>query len=134
MNSKTGLAAVVMSVSMSLMASLPDPIAWWKMDALENGKIADLSGNGRDLTVASDCSISGREFVRGVQTEMQALYLPATSNSWATFSCPALTSRTLSMWVWRGMVSTRQWKLGLTCFSIIGDLYVEYNNNFSLCR
>ena len=101
MNSKTGLAAVVMSVSMSLMASLPDPIAWWKMDALENGKIADSSGNGRDLTVASDCSISGREFVRGVQTEMQALYLPANSNSWATFSCPALTSRTLSMWVWR---------------------------------
>ena len=39
-----------------------------------------------------------------------------------------------SVWAWRGVASSKQWKLGLTYFSIIGDLHVEYNNNFSLCR
>ena len=99
MSSKTRLAAVVMSVSMSLMATLPDPIGWWKMDAAENGVVADLSGNGRNLTLGADIILSN--VVYGITKKVPTLYFQGTTDSYASFSCPALTDRTFSIWFWR---------------------------------
>ncbi len=76
-----------------------NPIAWWKMDKIENGKVADASGNGRDLTVGADCFISNS--VHLLESEFSTLYYPGTTGSWASFSCPALTNRTIVFWLYR---------------------------------
>ena len=76
-----------------------DPIAWWQMDKIENGKVADASGNGRDLTVGADCFISNT--VHLLDSTFSTLYYPGTTGSWASCSCPALTNRTLVLWLYR---------------------------------
>jgi len=72
--------------------------AWYKMDevALVNGvrKIADASGNGRDLTLGSGCSLTNGVAGPG-------LCFDGTANAWATFSTPALGNRTVSLLFWR---------------------------------
>ena len=61
------------------------------------GKVSDLSGNGRTLTVGAGCSLTEGPFGKG------ALYFNGTDGkdigSFATFSCPALESRTISFWL-----------------------------------
>lgn len=60
------------------------------------GKVSDLSGNGRTLTVGAGCSLTEGPFGKG------ALYFdgtPGSGGSFATFSCPALESRTISFWL-----------------------------------
>jgi len=76
-----------------------DPIAWWKMDKIENNKVADASGNGRDLTVGADCFISNTVHLAG--PKFSTLYYPGTTGSWASCSCPALTNRTIVLWLYR---------------------------------
>ncbi|MBR0504627.1 MAG: hypothetical protein IJJ84_04415 [Kiritimatiellae bacterium] len=73
---------------------LPAPIIWWDMEAVSNGKIADKSGNGRDLTLGAGASLTnGCGGATGY-----ALFFAGQKNTWATFPCPALGSRTISFW------------------------------------
>ncbi len=76
-------------------AALPEPLIWWTMDAAVEGKIVDASGNGHDLTLGPGMSLVESR-VAG-----KALATDGTTNTWATFSCPALTSRTISFWLYR---------------------------------
>ena len=78
-------------------AAATDPVAWWQMDKIENGKVADASGNGRDLTVGADCFISNS--VHLLDSQFSTLYYPGTTGAWASCSCPALTNRTLVLWL-----------------------------------
>jgi len=75
------------------------PVAWWKMDKIENGKVADASGNGRDLTVGSDCRLA--DAPHSVGCSRPSLYMPGTLDTWAAFECPALESFTVAMWIRR---------------------------------
>ncbi len=76
-----------------------NPIAWWKMDQIENNQVADASGNGRDLTVGADCFISNTVHLAG--PKFSTLYYPGTTGSWASCNCPALTNRTIVLWLYR---------------------------------
>jgi hypothetical protein len=83
-------------VSGEAVAVLPDPVIWWTMDELtEDGKIGDASGNGRHLTLGPGMSLVDSRL------SGKALASDGTVNTWATFSCPALTSRTISFWLYR---------------------------------
>ena len=90
------LLSVACGTLMSVEAvTLPDPLIWWTMDETAAGKIADASGNGHDLTLGPGLSL--------VESRIsgKALASDGTTNTWATFSCPALTSRTISFWLYR---------------------------------
>ncbi len=75
-------------------AAFPSPVVWFDMESLNaSGKVPDKSGHGHDLTLGSGCSL--------VDTDRQSKGLNfdgTTRNSYATFSCPALTDRTISLW------------------------------------
>ena len=74
-------------------AAMPAPVVWYDMESVSNGKVPDKSGNGRDLTLGSGCSL--------VDTDRQSKGLRFDGNnrnSYATFSCPALTDRTIMLW------------------------------------
>ncbi|MBQ6007410.1 MAG: hypothetical protein IJL17_02665 [Kiritimatiellae bacterium] len=86
-----GLASVCWAVD------LPDPIIWWDMEAVSNGKIADRSGNGRDLTLSTGASLTNG--FGGANTS--ALFIDGTKSGYATFSSPALGSRTIAYWIRR---------------------------------
>lgn len=68
--------------------------AWYKMDEIvEFGgvrKIADASGNSRDLTLGSGCWLTNG--LAGA-----ALHFNGTADAWSTFSSPALGNRTVSL-------------------------------------
>ena len=87
--------AVVALSAAAYCADAPKPIAHWKMDAMKDGKIADVSGNGRDLKVGADCRISSHPY--GKTRKMPSLYLPGTKGSWAAFDCPALENFTVTV-------------------------------------
>ncbi len=76
--------------------ALPDPLIWWTMDEVtQDGKIIDASGNGHDLTLGPGMSLADSRL------SGKALASDGTTNTWGTFSCPALTSRTISFWLYR---------------------------------
>ena len=83
--------------SLDLSDGVPAPIARWSMDeiAVEGDvrTVADLSGNGRTLTLASGCSLTNDTF------EGNALRFNGTRMARATFECPALESRSISFWL-----------------------------------
>lgn len=90
------LLSVACGALMSVEAvTLPDPLIWWTMDETAAGKIVDASGNGHDLTLGPGVSLVESR-VSG-----KALASDGTTNTWATFSCPALTSRTIAFWLYR---------------------------------
>ncbi len=68
--------------------------AWYRMDevVLANGlrKIADASGNGRDLTLGDGCRLTNGIAGSG-------LHFDGTANAWSTLTTPALGNRTVSM-------------------------------------
>lgn len=76
------------SLAFAATAENSGPIAWWKMEAIENGKIHDASGNGRDLTVAAGVTTTNGLNGNGI-------WYDGTANAYSTFSCPAMTSRTV---------------------------------------
>ena len=42
-----------MCVALSACAAdLPNPIIWWSMDAIENGKVVNKAGSGFDLSMS----------------------------------------------------------------------------------
>ena len=65
MKSKTMMLGLIMVAFAAVMADMPDPVAMWRMDALTaDGKIADVSGNGRALTLGGDCYITNLVLTR----------------------------------------------------------------------
>ena len=93
---KKFISAAFAFCAAALYAELPDPILWWKMDEIKNGKVLDVSGNGRDLTLGAGCSLTN-DSVSG-----SAVYFNGKVNeAYGTFSVPALTSRTISFWIRR---------------------------------
>ena len=96
-----GLIAVfgsVFSVSVASGASLPDPLIWWDMESVANGKISDRSGNGYHLTLEPGAVLTNR---CGGATGND-LFFNGGKTSCASFQCPAMASRTLSFWFRRG--------------------------------
>ncbi len=89
---------IVMAAA-AVSAAMPQPIAHWRMDAVKNGVIADVSGHGRDLAVGADCHLSN--LVYGTECTLPSLYMPGTSGSWASFECPAMEDFTLALWICR---------------------------------
>ena len=74
---------------------LPDPVIWFTMDAVTNGVLKDMSGNGHDVTLGAGLSL-GASRVKG-----KALVSDGTRNTYGTFSAPALDSRTATFWLYR---------------------------------
>lgn len=91
------MAAMALSCH-GLFAAMPAPVVWYDMEELNaSGKVPDKSGNSRDLTIGAGCSL--------VETDRQSKGLNfdgTTCDSYAKFSCPALTERTISLWFKRG--------------------------------
>lgn len=74
-------------------AALPHPYAHWKMDGIgSDGKVADVSGNGFDMTVGEGVS----EFDDDIFGKV--LRWKGLRTSWGTFRNRALTNRTVSLW------------------------------------
>ena len=74
-------------------AALPQPYAHWKMDGIgADGKVADVSGNGFDMTVGEGVS----EFDDDIFGKV--LRWKGLRTSWGTFRNRALTNRTVSLW------------------------------------
>ena len=92
-------AVAILSAFAAFAEGLDDNlVARYDFTSIEaGGKVSDLSGNGRTLTVGAGCSLTNGPFGAG------ALYFNGTDGkdigSFATFSCPALESRTISFWV-----------------------------------
>ena len=88
---KQALSMIVCASVFSLLAT-EGPIAQWNMDSVTGGKVTDVTGNGRDLTLGPDCRLSR-------SGNFDSIYFPGTRGSWTTFSCPALTARTMVFWL-----------------------------------
>ena len=113
----------------ALFAVLPSPIAWWRMDSASNGVVADSSGNGRDLTFATGCSLVN-DAPSGT-----ALSFDGTTKALASFDAPeGLTgARTFSMWIRRdqddGSVQVNYAYLLYGC----GSLYLRNTRSSGVC-
>ena len=118
-----GLASVCWAVD------LPDPVIWWDMEAVSNGKIADRSGNGRDLTLSTGASLTNG--FGGANTS--ALFIDGTKSGYATFSSPALGSRTIAYWIRRCVgAGPIGWAGGNTypyVFTGFSSLSMHFSNN-----
>ena len=112
-----------------LFAVLPSPIAWWRMDGTNNNVVADSSGNGRDLTFATGCSLVN-DAPSGT-----ALGFDGTTKALASFDAPeGLTgARTFSMWIRRdqddGSVQVNYAYLLYGC----GSLYLRNTRSSGVC-
>ena len=73
---------------------LPEPIVWYDMESLVDGKVADKSGNGRDLTLGAGATLTNS---CGGATG-NALFFDGTRSAYSSFQSPALGSRTVSFW------------------------------------
>ena len=118
-----GLASVCWAVD------LPDPVIWWDMEAVSNGKIADRSGNGRDLTLSTGASLTNG--FGGANSS--ALFIDGTKSGYATFSSPALGSRTIAYWIRRCVgAGPIGWAGGNTypyVFTGFSSLSMHFSNN-----
>ena len=91
------IAVIAMFAALvSCAVELPDPIVRFAMDAVVDGKIADISGNGRDMTLGASLYLTN-----GPTAGSSALYYDGTTDAWATFPCPALATRTVAFWMYR---------------------------------
>ena len=120
------VSALAFSVS---AADLPAPIIWWDMEAVSNGKIADRSGNGRDLTLSTGASLTNG--FGGANSS--ALFIDGTRSGYATFSSPALGSRTIAYWIRRCVgAGPIGWAGGNTypyVFTGFSSLSMHFSNN-----
>ena len=93
---KTIAAAILAAVSSFgvFATDIPDPVIWWDMESVADGKVADKSGNGHDLTLGAGATLTnGCGGAAG-----RALFFDGTKSSWASFASPALGSRTIAFW------------------------------------
>ena len=85
------LVSVLVGFS-ALAVDIPDPVIWGDMEAVSNGKIADRSGNGHDLTLGAGASLTNGYY--GVNRN--TLFFNGTKSAYASFSAPAFSgSRTV---------------------------------------
>ena len=88
------VAATCGFVSLCSATAIPDPVIWYDMEAVVNGKVPDKSGNGRDMTLGSGATLTnGCGGATGT-----ALFFDGTRSAYSTFQCPALGSRTVAFW------------------------------------
>ena len=97
---KTGfavLAATFIPITCHALAEVPAPIAWWRMDSVnQQGRISDASGNGHDLVLGPDVSVQNDAFLGNV------LRFEGTVGSWAkTVDGMSVGSRSISAWLYR---------------------------------
>lgn len=56
------LFAVVLAVALATLlvgaVDIPDPVIWWDMESVSNGKLADRCGNGHDLTLGAGAPLT----------------------------------------------------------------------------
>ena len=91
-------AAMCAVSSMASGVALPDPIVWYDMESVVNGKIPDKSGNNRDLTLESGATITnGCGGAAG-----NALFFAGSAASCASFSAarPAIIAFARSQETW----------------------------------
>jgi len=94
---KLVLFGIMLEAACAWAVDLPDPVLWWTMDAVEDSKVKDVTGNGWDLT-----GLGSGTHVTNLAAKGNALWFDGTTDSWANRSNqPLLTSRTLSFWIWR---------------------------------
>ena len=94
---KLTMFGIVFAAACAWAVDLPDPVIWWTMDAVEDSKVKDVTGNGWDLT-----GLGSGTHVTNLAAKGNALWFDGTTDSWANRSNqPLLTSRTLSFWIWR---------------------------------
>ena len=88
------VALVALGIS-TAFAGLDDGlVVHYSMDALDaSGKVPDLSGNGRDLTLAGDAALQDGGLKGG-----KALFFNGVNGAYGTLKCPALKERTISLW------------------------------------
>ena len=87
------VAATCGFASLCSATAIPDPVIWYDMESVVDGKVPDKSGNRRDLTIGSGCSLVDTDRLsKGLRFD------GTKKQSYATFSCPALTDRTISLW------------------------------------
>ena len=129
------MSMVLMTALSCGAVDLPSPIAWWKMDQIVEGKIPDASGNGRDLTVGEVCFLSNMtSTVCGLQ--VPTLYFQPLQGAVATFTCPALKTRTVVMDVYRDSVNYQLPDGGSIPYllSNFSSLNVELRNTYNEVR
>lgn len=90
------VSCVVLLMGLMAVAGLDDGlVVHYSMDALDasSGKVPDLSGNGRDLTLFGDAALQDGGLKGG-----KALYFNGVDGTYGTLKCPALKERTISLW------------------------------------
>ena len=125
--------AVMALLSFSLFAEVPQPLAYWSMDALDaNGNLPNLGSSSVALALGADNCLTN------FSAKGMALKLDGTRQSIGrTLSAmPALTSRTVSFWVYRdanpGSNPQKDWPASgdspnmPTLFSNCSSLIVRY--------
>lgn len=102
------VAATCGFASLCSATAIPDPVIWYDMESVVNGKVPDKSGNGCDLTIGAGCSLVDTDRMsKGLRFDA------TTKQSYATFSCPALADRTISLWFKRAENDgTSEWPNG----------------------
>lgn len=89
---KACLCALGVAMGAAVRVALPDPIAYFAFDEIREGVVADLSGNGRHLTVGAGCALTN-DAATG-----SALWLAGETTTFAQFAVPSLPKRTISFW------------------------------------
>ena len=93
------VAATCGLASFCSATAIPDPVIWYDMESVVNGKVPDKSGNGRDMTLGPGATLTnGCGGATGT-----ALFFDGTTSAYSTFQCPALGSRTVAFWFRRGL-------------------------------
>ena len=117
------VAATCGFASLCSAAAIPDPVIWYDMESVVNGKVPDKSGNGCDLTIGDGCSLVDTDRLS------KGLNFDGTKrSSYATFSCPALTDRTISLWFKRAADD------GTYDWGTATNIYPHLINSFSRFR
>ena len=86
------VAATCGLASFCSATAIPDPVIWYDMESVVNGKVPDKSGNGRDLMVGAGVSVVDSDL------GCRAISFDGTSAAYASFSCPALSDHSVSLW------------------------------------
>ena len=96
---KRMLASLTLAlVSSPLLATLPQPLAYWDMDALDaDGKVLNLGSSSVAL------GLGASNYLTNFSAKGKALWLDVSQQSAGRTAAnmPALTSRTVSFWVYR---------------------------------
>ena len=95
----------------------PAPIVWFTMDEVAEAggvrKIADASGNGRDLTLGGGCWLTNGT------GRASTLFFNGTTAAFGTFASPKMDSRTVSMLFRKELDNGPQYEPGTNTYPYI---------------